>query len=99
MSPSKVSGSGRRQGWQMAMELFGECRGCQFSCLLLSCFYFGLCVPVAGIPPNSLVEAHGTFATATCTVCRRTYPGEDFRVSDSDWGMYTERHQKQSQRV
>ncbi|XP_014380017.1 NAD-dependent protein deacetylase sirtuin-3, mitochondrial isoform X2 [Alligator sinensis] len=35
--------------------------------------------PVAGIPPNSLVEAHGTFATATCTVCRRTYPGEDFR--------------------
>ncbi|XP_006274945.3 NAD-dependent protein deacetylase sirtuin-3, mitochondrial isoform X1 [Alligator mississippiensis] len=34
---------------------------------------------VAGIPPNSLVEAHGTFATATCTVCRRTYPGEDFR--------------------
>nr|XP_020662646.1 NAD-dependent protein deacetylase sirtuin-3, mitochondrial isoform X1 [Pogona vitticeps] len=34
---------------------------------------------VAGIPPDKLVEAHGTFATATCTVCRRSYPGEDFR--------------------
>ncbi|NXA11197.1 SIR3 deacetylase, partial [Sapayoa aenigma] len=36
---------------------------------------------VAGIPPDRLVEAHGTFATATCTVCRRNFPGEDFRVS------------------
>ncbi|XP_076199709.1 NAD-dependent protein deacetylase sirtuin-3, mitochondrial isoform X4 [Aptenodytes patagonicus] len=35
---------------------------------------------VAGIPPDRLVEAHGTFATATCTVCRRKFPGEDFRV-------------------
>ncbi|KAM9606731.1 NAD-dependent protein deacetylase sirtuin-3, mitochondrial isoform 3-T3 [Morphnus guianensis] len=34
---------------------------------------------VAGIPPDKLVEAHGTFATATCTVCRRKFPGEDFR--------------------
>ncbi|XP_043371668.1 NAD-dependent protein deacetylase sirtuin-3, mitochondrial isoform X3 [Dermochelys coriacea] len=34
---------------------------------------------VAGIPLDKLVEAHGTFATATCTVCRRSYPGEDFR--------------------
>ncbi|KAM6067901.1 NAD-dependent protein deacetylase sirtuin-3, mitochondrial isoform 1-T1 [Theristicus caerulescens] len=34
---------------------------------------------VAGIPPDRLVEAHGTFATATCTVCRRKFPGEDFR--------------------
>ncbi|XP_051477867.1 NAD-dependent protein deacetylase sirtuin-3, mitochondrial isoform X1 [Apus apus] len=34
---------------------------------------------VAGIPPDKLVEAHGTFATATCTVCRRNFPGEDFR--------------------
>ncbi|XP_067399753.1 NAD-dependent protein deacetylase sirtuin-3, mitochondrial isoform X1 [Emydura macquarii macquarii] len=34
---------------------------------------------VAGIPPDKLVEAHGTFATATCTVCQRSYPGEDFR--------------------
>ncbi|XP_065491759.1 NAD-dependent protein deacetylase sirtuin-3, mitochondrial isoform X3 [Caloenas nicobarica] len=33
----------------------------------------------AGIPPDRLVEAHGTFATATCTVCRRNFPGEDFR--------------------
>ncbi|NXX48704.1 SIR3 deacetylase, partial [Tricholaema leucomelas] len=35
---------------------------------------------VAGIPPDRLVEAHGTFATATCTVCRRHFPGEDFRA-------------------
>lgn len=30
-----------------------------------------------------LVEAHGTFATATCTVCLRTYEGEQLRVSDT----------------
>lgn len=42
---------------------------------------FSPCVPVAGIPPDRLVEAHGTFATATCTVCQRNFPGEDFRVS------------------
>ncbi|XP_074522882.1 NAD-dependent protein deacetylase sirtuin-3, mitochondrial [Halichoeres trimaculatus] len=34
---------------------------------------------LAGIPPEMLVEAHGTFATATCTVCRRTYKGEELR--------------------
>ncbi|KAJ7419903.1 NAD-dependent protein deacetylase sirtuin-3, mitochondrial [Pitangus sulphuratus] len=34
---------------------------------------------LAGIPPDKLVEAHGTFATATCTVCKRNFPGEDFR--------------------
>ncbi|XP_056121742.1 NAD-dependent protein deacetylase sirtuin-3, mitochondrial isoform X1 [Rhinichthys klamathensis goyatoka] len=34
---------------------------------------------MAGIPPHMLVEAHGTFATATCTVCRRDYKGEELR--------------------
>ncbi|NP_001170802.1 NAD-dependent protein deacetylase sirtuin-3, mitochondrial [Oryctolagus cuniculus] len=34
---------------------------------------------VAGIPASKLVEAHGTFASASCTVCRRCFPGEDFR--------------------
>ncbi|KAK6294059.1 hypothetical protein J4Q44_G00348890 [Coregonus suidteri] len=34
---------------------------------------------LAGIPPEKLVEAHGTFATATCTVCRRDYQGEELR--------------------
>lgn len=33
---------------------------------------------VSGIPSSKLVEAHGSFASATCTVCRRTSPGEDF---------------------
>ncbi|XP_017333448.1 NAD-dependent protein deacetylase sirtuin-3, mitochondrial isoform X4 [Ictalurus punctatus] len=41
-----------------------------------SCFFS---LPVAGIPAVKLVEAHGTFATATCTVCRREYQGEDLR--------------------
>nr|XP_045008176.1 NAD-dependent protein deacetylase sirtuin-3, mitochondrial isoform X1 [Jaculus jaculus] len=31
----------------------------------------------SGIPTSRLVEAHGSFATATCTVCRRSFPGED----------------------
>uniref|UniRef100_A0A287CVS6 Sirtuin 3 n=1 Tax=Ictidomys tridecemlineatus TaxID=43179 RepID=A0A287CVS6_ICTTR len=35
---------------------------------------------VSGIPTSKLVEAHGTFASATCTVCRRPCPGEDFWV-------------------
>ncbi|XP_032127355.1 NAD-dependent protein deacetylase sirtuin-3, mitochondrial isoform X2 [Sapajus apella] len=34
----------------------------------------------SGIPASKLVEAHGTFASATCTVCRRPFPGEDFWV-------------------
>lgn len=34
---------------------------------------------LAGIPPESLVEAHGTFATATCTSCLRKYDGEELR--------------------
>ncbi|XP_047218278.1 NAD-dependent protein deacetylase sirtuin-3, mitochondrial isoform X3 [Girardinichthys multiradiatus] len=35
--------------------------------------------PVAGVPPEMLVEAHGTFATATCTLCLQKYDGEDLR--------------------
>ncbi|XP_060031815.1 NAD-dependent protein deacetylase sirtuin-3, mitochondrial isoform X2 [Erinaceus europaeus] len=31
----------------------------------------------AGIPASKLVEAHGSFASATCTVCQRSWPGED----------------------
>uniref|UniRef100_A0A8C7W0U3 Deacetylase sirtuin-type domain-containing protein n=1 Tax=Oncorhynchus mykiss TaxID=8022 RepID=A0A8C7W0U3_ONCMY len=34
---------------------------------------------LAGIPPEKLVEAHGSFATATCTVCLRDYKGEELR--------------------
>lgn len=42
----------------------------------------------SGIPASKLVEAHGTFASATCTVCRRSFPGEDFwrDKSPSWWG-------------
>lgn len=48
---------------------------------LYSHFKFVCLYQVAGIPPEFLVEAHGTFATATCTVCLRKYEGEDLRVS------------------
>uniref|UniRef100_A0A3P9J0N3 NAD-dependent protein deacetylase n=1 Tax=Oryzias latipes TaxID=8090 RepID=A0A3P9J0N3_ORYLA len=34
---------------------------------------------LAGIPPEKLVEAHGTFATATCTSCLQKYKGEELR--------------------
>ncbi|XP_063142585.1 NAD-dependent protein deacetylase sirtuin-3, mitochondrial isoform X3 [Rattus norvegicus] len=34
----------------------------------------------SGIPASKLVEAHGSFVSATCTVCRRSFPGEDIRV-------------------
>ncbi|XP_027716024.1 NAD-dependent protein deacetylase sirtuin-3, mitochondrial [Vombatus ursinus] len=34
----------------------------------------------AGIPATKLVEAHGTFASATCTVCQQSFPGEEFQV-------------------
>ncbi|XP_043561652.1 NAD-dependent protein deacetylase sirtuin-3, mitochondrial-like isoform X4 [Chiloscyllium plagiosum] len=34
---------------------------------------------VAGIPPEQLVEAHGTFATATCTVCMENFSWEQLR--------------------
>ncbi|XP_072826806.1 NAD-dependent protein deacetylase sirtuin-3, mitochondrial isoform X1 [Vicugna pacos] len=32
----------------------------------------------SGIPASKLVEAHGSFASATCTVCRRPIPEEAF---------------------
>ncbi|XP_064121448.1 NAD-dependent protein deacetylase sirtuin-3-like [Macrobrachium nipponense] len=31
---------------------------------------------MAGIPETKLMEAHGTFATASCTLCSKIYPGE-----------------------
>ena len=35
---------------------------------------------VAGIPAEKLVEAHGTFATATCTVCQKKLDGSEIKV-------------------
>ncbi|XP_053418099.1 NAD-dependent protein deacetylase sirtuin-3, mitochondrial isoform X4 [Nycticebus coucang] len=35
---------------------------------------------VSGIPASKLVEAHGTFASATCTVCQSPFPGDNFWV-------------------
>lgn len=34
---------------------------------------------VAGLPSDLLVEAHGTFASATCTACGRGYSLDDIR--------------------
>ncbi|XP_072277849.1 NAD-dependent protein deacetylase sirtuin-3, mitochondrial [Pyxicephalus adspersus] len=33
---------------------------------------------VAGIPAEKLVEAHGSFSSATCTMCLKEYPGKTF---------------------
>ena len=35
---------------------------------------------VAGIPESKLVEAHGTFSTASCIRCHKSYDGEKIRV-------------------
>lgn len=53
---------------------------------------------IAGIPAEKLVEAHGTFATASCTRCGKKYDPKDFRkklfsgviprcMSDLCWGV------------
>lgn len=34
---------------------------------------------LAGIPAEKLVEAHGTFATATCTVCQKKMDGSEIK--------------------
>ncbi|ESP02418.1 hypothetical protein LOTGIDRAFT_63645, partial [Lottia gigantea] len=34
---------------------------------------------LAGIPPSKLVEAHGTFATATCILCGHKCDGDDIK--------------------
>lgn len=39
------------------------------------------CFAVAGIPADKLVEAHGTFETATCTKCHTKYNGTDIEAS------------------
>jgi len=36
---------------------------------------------IAGIKADHLVEAHGTFATATCTTCLKTYTSQDIKES------------------
>ncbi|KAK3103077.1 hypothetical protein FSP39_016292 [Pinctada imbricata] len=39
----------------------------------------GCCSALAGIPPEKLVEAHGTFSTATCVICRQKHDGSDLK--------------------
>ncbi|KAK7476695.1 hypothetical protein BaRGS_00032093 [Batillaria attramentaria] len=34
---------------------------------------------IAGIPPEKMVEAHGTFSTATCVRCRQKYDGDEIK--------------------
>ncbi|XP_064601774.1 NAD-dependent protein deacetylase sirtuin-3-like [Liolophura sinensis] len=34
---------------------------------------------LAGIPPHKLVEAHGTFSTAICTICNQKHEGEEIK--------------------
>ncbi len=85
------SGCTRRTstGWKdVCVYIFGSLfliRWINYCTLLRQCCCFKpsflYLYQVAGIPPDMLVEAHGTFATATCTVCRRKYEGEELRVS------------------
>ena len=35
---------------------------------------------VAEVPAGKLVEAHGTFSTASCTRCQKSYDGEQIKV-------------------
>uniref|UniRef100_A0A8C4RZ69 Si:dkey-103i16.6 n=1 Tax=Erpetoichthys calabaricus TaxID=27687 RepID=A0A8C4RZ69_ERPCA len=35
---------------------------------------------IAGIPPEKLVEAHGTFSTASCHLCYTTYPAKEKEI-------------------
>lgn len=51
------------------------------------------CVPhnffytVCGIPDDKLVEAHGSFATASCHLCYTTYPAEEAKVCPALWSI------------
>lgn len=40
-----------------------------------------ICILVAGIPPEKLVEAHGGFYTASCTECYKKHDPEKTRSS------------------
>lgn len=33
----------------------------------------------AGVPPSRLLEAHGTFRTARCAVCKKPYDGKRWK--------------------
>ena len=36
---------------------------------------------MAEVPASKLVEAHGTFSTASCIRCHKSYDGEQIKVS------------------
>jgi hypothetical protein len=46
---------------------------------MIDMFYFINCLSVVGIPTDKLVEAHGTFMTATCLRCQQKYSCDDIR--------------------
>lgn len=37
--------------------------------------------PVCGIPDDQLVEAHGSFSTASCHLCYTAYPAAEAKVN------------------
>ena len=43
-------------------------------------YIFFVLYVVAGLPSEKLVEAHGTFATASCVRCDKSYNGEEIKV-------------------
>ena len=54
--------------------------GMQVSLIFLLLFFVYHISPVAGVPPDKMVEAHGTFSTASCVVCEEKYRGSEIKV-------------------
>lgn len=66
----------------MAVILF--CLGV-FVCSECPSSYLITLFAVCGIPDDKLVEAHGSFATASCHLCYTTYPAEEAKVCQTPW--------------
>lgn len=43
--------------------------------------YFCFSPQVAGIKTSRLVEAHGSFSTASCTICHARHDSDEVKVS------------------
>ena len=44
---------------------------------------------VAEVPAGKLVEAHGTFSTASCIRCHKSYDGEQIKVQFQEMSTQT----------
>ena len=62
-------------------------------CLILLSSQNILLFSACGIPDDKLVEAHGSFATASCHLCYTPYPAEEAKVRPAllSWTTRTQR--------